>query len=543
MADLIRCIQSPCPGFEDRPDHGEGDEENGADAEQQREWIVTNGLGGYASGTVCGVPTRRYHGLLIAALPTPLGRTMMLNQLHEQVVGADGEPVVLAPEALAGRPEHESEGRVVEFRLELGLPVWRIEAAGITLEKRLLIPHLQNTVHVSYRLVESENVSAVGLHLRPLVHFRSHDAPVDCSHPGPYRFTAWDNRYEISAGQGIPPLRMTLDGNSAAFTLDAARSAEILLSLEAQRGYEATTRPVEPGVLPRRADRGKAGHADRVGRAVGDAAGDELRRGHAGRARRRSRLIKASHRAASGVTIDSPVAAAYRGIFPTDRGKLRTAGAAGPASGDDGAFHDELVLAADQFLIMPAGRVEDAARAHAAGEEVRTVIAGYHWFTDWGRDTMISLEGLTLTTGRAAEAGYILRTFAHYVRDGLIPNLFPEGQTDGLYHTADASLWFFHAVDRYLEWTHDRESLLAVFAGLDRDRRPSHRGHPVWHRRRSQRRPASPRRRGVPAHLDGRQGGRLGGHAATRQGRGDQRPMVQRVAAPGGLAARVSRPG
>ena len=108
------------------------------------------------------------------------------------------------------------------------------------------------------------------------------------------------------------------------------------------------------------------------------------------------------------------------------------------------------MLAADQFLITPAGRVEDAARARAAGDEVRTVIAGYHWFTDWGRDTMISLEGLTLATGRHAEAGYILRTFAHYVRDGLIPNLFPEGESEGLYHTADATLWFFHALDRYL---------------------------------------------------------------------------------------------
>ena len=91
----------------------------------------------------------------------------------------------------------------------------------------------------------------------------------------------------------------------------------------------------------------------------------------------------------------------------------------------------ELVLAADQFIITPAGRVEEAARARAAGDEVRTVIAGYHWFTDWGRDTMISLEGLTLTTGRHVEAGYILRTFAHYVRDGLIPNMFPEGEKRG----------------------------------------------------------------------------------------------------------------
>ena len=120
------------------------------------------------------------------------------------------------------------------------------------------------------------------------------------------------------------------------------------------------------------------------------------------------------------------------------------------------------MLAADQFLIIPDGRVEDAARAHAAGEEVRTVIAGYHWFTDWGRDTMISLEGLTLTTGRSAEAGYILRTFAHYVQDGLIPNMFPEGQKQGLYHTADATLWFFHAIDRYVETTDDRATLHAL---------------------------------------------------------------------------------
>jgi predicted glycogen debranching enzyme len=87
------------------------------------------------------------------------------------------------------------------------------------------------------------------------------------------------------------------------------------------------------------------------------------------------------------------------------------------------------------------------------------VIAGYHWFTDWGRDTMISLEGLALVSGRCLEAGYILRTFAHYVRDGLIPNMFPEGETEGLYHTADATLWFFHALSRYLHYTEDRTTL------------------------------------------------------------------------------------
>src|SRR5205807_3027008 len=131
----------------------------------------------------------------------------------------------------------------------------------------------------------------------------------------------------------------------------------------------------------------------------------------------------------------------------------------------EGAAAD-LVLAADQFVITPAGRIQDAARAHAAGDEIRTVIAGYHWFTDWGRDTMISLEGLTLTTRRYTEAGWILRTFAHYIRNGLIPNLFPEGQNQGLYHTTDATLWFFHALDRYVELTRDHDTLRRIFPKL-----------------------------------------------------------------------------
>ena len=124
------------------------------------------------------------------------------------------------------------------------------------------------------------------------------------------------------------------------------------------------------------------------------------------------------------------------------------------------------MLAADQFIITPAGRAEEAARARAAGEDVRTVIAGYHWFTDWGRDTMISLEGLTISTRRLREAAYILRTFAHYVRDGLIPNMFPDGAREGLYHTADATLWFFHAIHRYVRATGDTHTLRTLLPML-----------------------------------------------------------------------------
>ena len=155
----------------------------------------------------------------------------------------------------------------------------------------------------------------------------------------------------------------------------------------------------------------------------------------------------------------------------------------------------ELVLAADQFIITPAGRIEEAARARAFGDEVRTVIAGYHWFTDWGRDTMISLEGLTLCTGRQREAGYILRTFGHYVRDGLIPNMFPEGTKEGLYHTADATLWFFHAIHRYLLATGDRSTLRQLLPKLKSIVEHHLQRHALRHRRRSRGRPAAAGRR------------------------------------------------
>ena len=129
-------------------------------------------------------------------------------------------------------------------------------------------------------------------------------------------------------------------------------------------------------------------------------------------------------------------------------------------------FGAELVLAADSFVISPAGRVEDSARLRAVGMEARTVIAGYHWFTDWGRDAMISLEGLALLTGRRQEAVAILRTFAQHIRYGLIPNHFEERGRKDVYNTADASLWFFHALDRYLTIAGERSVLKFLLPSL-----------------------------------------------------------------------------
>jgi glycogen debranching enzyme len=435
------------------------------EAERLREWIVTNGLGGYASGTVCGVPTRRYHGLLIAALPAPLGRIMMLCQVNERLVLPDGSSMTIGGEELLGRPADIAAGRINEFRLEAGLPVWRYEIGGFTLEKKLTFPHLQNTVYVEYRLTGGDGSSGPPLKfgVRPLVHFRSHDAPVDAPHPGPYRLTATADRYEVAAGD-VPPLRLTLLGRNPAFTLDTAQTTRIHYRLEAQRGYESTGDLWSPGYF--RAELSPDEPTTLVASTeswetmLAMTPDESLRFERA----RRGRLISAARRHAERLDpcLDRGGGGGGSGNGGEPVGGPRPGARPSALEGVDA----ELVLAADQFLITPAGRVEDTARAHAAGEEVRTVIAGYHWFTDWGRDTMISLEGLTLITGRAPEAGFLLRTFAHYVRDGLIPNMFPEGQRQGLYHTADATLWFFHAIDRYVETTGDLTTLHALLPRL-----------------------------------------------------------------------------
>jgi predicted glycogen debranching enzyme len=129
-------------------------------------------------------------------------------------------------------------------------------------------------------------------------------------------------------------------------------------------------------------------------------------------------------------------------------------------------FGSSLVLAADAFLMTPRSRTSETALARSEGAEAWSVIAGYHWFTDWGRDTMISLEGLTLCTGRHREARWILRSFARHIRQGLIPNLFPEGADNGLYHTADATLWFFHALDRYVAVSKDETIVAELLPSL-----------------------------------------------------------------------------
>ena len=395
-----------------------------------REWLVTNGLGGYASGTVSGAITRRYHGLLTAALPAPFGRMVMWSHIFEVLRFNDDDTVSLgAEERAGGQLDLHGADYLSEFRLEQGLPVWIFKVRGLVIEKRVMMLHLQNTVHVSY-CVTGEGARPL-LELRPAFNFRHYEDPVGQLPNEPYEIRATDGRYEITQPDTpLLPLRMRLSDCSCVFMIDPRKIHQVVYRKELERGYDYEGDLWGPGVF--RIDLQESEGATLVGSTEDWDIIDVLTPAAARAAERdrRERLL------------DQSIAAARDGIAA------------------------ELVFAADQFVITPAGRAEEAARAHAFGDEVRTVIAGYHWFTDWGRDTMISLEGLTITTGRTLEAGYILRTFAHYVRHGLIPNMFPDGRKEGLYHTADATLWFFHALGRYLDATGDRTTLTMLLPTL-----------------------------------------------------------------------------
>jgi glycogen debranching enzyme len=383
-----------------------------------REWLVTNGLGGYASGTLGGVPTRRYHALLVAGLPPPFGRRVLMVDFAAEVTLPSGMRV----------PLRDPEGGLLrEFRLEDGLPVWLYEHESFRLEKRLVMPHAQNTVHVVYRLLGG--VGRLALDFAVIVHNRSHDAPVDSPLPAPFALARTEWGYEISA-HDLPHLRVRVLGPDARLEEHRRDLAEITYAWEKARGYEPQAKPW----------------------AIGDAAAvvshDE------------PVALIASTETWDVITALEPATA----VQTEYERRAALIAAAVPAAGT--GLGSELVLAADQFIVKPVSRSADAARSAAAGAAGRTVIAGYHWFTDWGRDTMISLEGLTLVTGRDAEAANVLRTFAHSLRDGLLPNLFPEGEREGLYHTADATLWFFHAIDRYLAKASDRPLLDALLPAL-----------------------------------------------------------------------------
>jgi predicted glycogen debranching enzyme len=388
-----------------------------------REWLVTNGLGGYASGTVRGVATRRHHGLFVPDLPAPLGRTMMVPRVDEEVEIGGRWILLGGAEYDDGQLEGEGARYLKEFRWEWQTPVWLFEIEGHRLEKRIVMPYGCNTVYIEYVVLTHDPLP---FRIRPFVMHRRHDVPLVSEVDRHERLIIHRGRYEVHWGEDAPVLKLTLRPSSGVFVSDEITSGGVFYRVERDRGYAHVEHLFSPGyfMVDLRAQ-------ESVSFVASTELWESLEFG--------AGPIREAERQRFEQLLARAPAAARHGIGP------------------------QLILAADQFIVFPASRVEEQTLARASGHDLRTVIAGYHWFTDWGRDTMISLEGLTVCTGRHEEAKAILRTFARYVKDGLIPNLFPEGERGALYHTADATLWYFHALDRYEQATRDRDTLEALF--------------------------------------------------------------------------------
>ncbi len=372
-----------------------------------REWLVTNGIGGYAAGTISGALTRCYHGLLVAALEPPLGRTLMLVQLDATASYA-GASFRLATHHRLGAATAPAGHLLLErFRLEGTTPVWTYALADARLELRIWMRPGHNTTYLRYSLLHAQE--PLTLQLAALVDYRDHHGntragPLACTvEPAPRGLC-------ISVVPAAAPLFLTSDRASAVPAL--AWETGYILAVERERG------------LPHIEDHVRAARL-----AATLAPGEHL-------------LVAAS--AVPGAPLDAEAMWAERAGY--ERALLDRLGPdADPAVA-------RLALAADQFIVDRAGG--------------KTVLAGYHWFSDWGRDTMIALPGLTLPTGRPEVAASVLRTFVRYVDQGMLPNRFPDAGEQPEYNTADATLWLFEALRAYHAATGDDALLRELFPAL-----------------------------------------------------------------------------
>jgi predicted glycogen debranching enzyme len=392
-------------------------------AAEAREWLVANGIGGFASGTVAGNVTRRYHGLLVAALRPPVGRTLLVSNVDATAEYLD-DHFPLTPQRWwnAGRASVATEGgqkHIERFRLEGTTPVWTFALSDAQLEKRVWMQPGENTTYVVYTLVRSS--APLRLALKALVNYRDYHSS---THAGDW----WMNVEEVPRGLCVT----AFNGATPFYILSSRSAAEV--SHDWYRDFD----------LPAERERGLDDHEDHL---------------HAGSFRATLNVGESVALVLS--TRPNPVldpTAAYAENVAHQKNLLDRWREVNPAP-DAGVpeWIRQLVLAADQFV---------AVRPLADDPGAKTVLAGFPWFTDWGRDTMIALPGLTLATGRAEIARSILRTFARFVDGGMLPNYFPDAGTAPEYNTVDATLWFFEAARQYFATTRDAAFLRDLFPVL-----------------------------------------------------------------------------
>jgi predicted glycogen debranching enzyme len=389
---------------------------------ETREWLVTNGIGGYASGTVAGSLSRRYHGLLVAALQPPLGRTLLLAKLDEVARYHDLDYPLHTNCWADGSIEPHGYRQIESFTLDGTIPTWRFACADAAIEKQIWMQHGANTTYIRYTLTRA--TQTLQLTLKALVNYRDYH--------GDTHSNGWEMNVEptergvcITAAADATPLYLSSD--RATVTPAHNWHYDFDLAIERYRGlsdredhlhaatFTVTFNPGESIVFVASTD--PELHLD-------GAAALKLER------TREQKLIN---------------------TWKLSQTETLT------HQQDRPAWIERLVLAADQFIVERP--LPDAPNG-------KTIIAGYHWFGDWGRDTMISLPGLTISTGRTEIARSILLTFAKYVDKGMLPNRFPDAGDVPEYNTVDATLWYFEAIRSYYDATADDDLLTELFPVL-----------------------------------------------------------------------------
>ncbi|HWK30490.1 MAG TPA: amylo-alpha-1,6-glucosidase [Terriglobales bacterium] len=390
---MIRFDQTICSDFE---------------AAANREWLETNGIGGFASSTLSGMNRRRYHALLVAATQPPAGRVVLLSKLEETLVLSDGRRIDLSTNQYLGAVHPQGYQWITAFRLD-PFPIWNFTVEGIEIEKTLFMVDGENTTVAQYRLLRGPAGQEMRLEVRPLVAFRdyhslTHANGAACGdvHLGP-------DLASVCLYGGMPALHLAHNADH----VDTAGNWYYNFEYEAERerGLDDCEDLFNPLTFSFALSTSTPATiiASTEVRAL-DAAG-ELREQEL---RRRAQITSAA----------------------------RT----------DDEFGKVLASAADQFLVR---RGSDW-----------TVLAGYPWFTDWGRDTMIALPGLTLSTGRSDLCSSVLRNFAKFVDQGMLPNRFPDSGEQPEYNTVDATLWYFEAIRRYVQVSSDLDFAREIYPTL-----------------------------------------------------------------------------
>ena len=368
------------------------------DIAANKEWLVTNGLGGYAAGTISGTNTRRYHGLLVAALQPPVGRTVLVAKVDGTATYADKTYPLFANEFADGTIDPHGYRYLESFHLEGLIPVWTYALADARLEQRVWMKHGHNTTYLTFTLTRA--TAALSLTLTPLCTYRDYHS----HHRGSWSFEAKaiPHGFEICNSHGAQAYRVVADRGKFQLApewywafkhrLESYRGLDDIEDLLAAGRFTATLRPGQTLTL---------------------------------------------------ICSTEPVEP-HDGITALKQEQQRQAGLLKQLPADQPDWIQQLSLAADQFIVQ---------RRAESGEAGQTVIAGYPWFSDWGRDTMIALPGLTLATGRPEVAATILRTFACYVSQGMLPNRFPDAGETPEYNTVDATLWYFQAVYQHWRYT------------------------------------------------------------------------------------------